>query len=256
MHTITVDDEQLAVNSLIRILKLVDPDGRHEGTIHAEQFLNYVAEHDVDIAFIDIDLYGTDGIRLTRRVSEMKPELNIVFYTGHPEFKPEALDLFASGYLVKPVTKADVERVISHLRYPIRKVRVQCFGFFEVLVNEQPLKFARKDSKEVFAYLIDRRGAEVSDEALRCLLWSEDEDTDKKKAYIRNIIYDIRNTFAALGIDDIIRSRQGYYCVNTQKLRCDYFDYLNGMQVRTAALHEYMEQFSSWAEETKQALFS
>lgn len=255
MHTITVDDEQIAVNSLLRLLRQIDPDGHHEGVIRAEQFMNYIAENNVDIAFIDVDLYGADGITLTKILSKNYPELNVILYTGHPEFKAEALDLYVSGYLVKPVLRADLEQALSHLRYPIRNVRVQCFGFFEVFVNEKPLKFARKDSKEVFAYLIDRRGAEVSDEMLRCLLWSEDEDTDKKKAYIRNIIYDIRNTFSSVGIEDIIFSRHGYYSVDIQKIKCDYYDFLNGKPVASLPLHEYMEQFSSWSVQTKEALF-
>lgn len=256
MHTITVDDEQLAINALLRILRKIDPTGHHEGVIRADQFMDYVKANDVDVAFIDVDLYGMTGIDLTKMLSNIKPRLNVVLYTGHPEYKPDAIDLFVSGYLIKPASKEDVEEVLQHLRYPIKQVRVQCFGFFEVFAGEQPLKFTRKDSKEVFAYLIDRRGAEVSDEALRCLLWAEEDDTDKKKVYIRNIIYDIRNAFAAVGVEDIIRSRQGYYCVNVGKIQCDYYDYLNGKTVRTARLREYMEQFSNWSCHTKNALFA
>ena len=256
MHTITVDDEQIAVNSLLRILRKINPDGQHEGVIRAEQFINYINSHDVDVAFIDVDLYDANGIALTRQLAKTHPKLNVILYTGHPEFKPDALDLFVSGYLVKPVTQPDLEQVLAHLRYPVRNVKVQCFGFFEVFVNDKPLKFGRKDSKEVFAYLVDRRGAEVSDEMIRYLLWSEEEDNDKKRTYVRNIIYDIRNTLASVGVEEIIISHQGYYCINVNKIKCDYYDWLNGIAVPTAQLHEYMEQFSSWSALTKQVLFS
>ena len=205
--------------------------------------------------FIDVDLYDTNGIILTKQLSKTHPKLNVILYTGHPEFKADALDLFVSGYIVKPVTKPDLERVLGHLRYPVRGVWVQCFGLFEVFVNDKPLRFGRKDSKEVFAYLIDRRGAEVSDEAIRCLLWSEKEDTEKKKNYVHNIIYDIRNTFSSVGIEDIIISRQGYYAIDPDKIRCDYYDWLKGENVSSAKTREYMEQFSSWSVATKCAIF-
>ncbi len=256
MHTITVDDEQPAVNSLLRLLRQVDPCGQHAGMVHTDQFLDYINTHDVDIAFIDVDLYDTDGLSLTKKLAKTHPELNVILYTGHPEFKPNALDLFVSGYRVNPVTRATLEQALTHLRYPIRNVRVQCFGFFEVFVNDKPLKFGRKDSKEVFAYLVDRRGAQVSDEMIRYLLWSEDEDNDKKRSYVRNIIYDIRNTFASVGIEEIIISHPRYYCINVNKIKCDYYDWLKGKSVPTVQLHEYMEQFSSWSLQTKNAIFA
>ena len=255
MKTIILDDEQLAIQSLTRLLRRIDPDGSHEGVRYAKDFLRYIEENAVDVAFVDVDLYDTDGITLTRQLANIRPELNVVIYTGHPEFKADAMDLFVSGYLVKPASEEDLRRVLSHLRYPLKPVRVQCFGHFEVYVGNHPLKFERKDSKEVFAYLIDRRGAEVSDDELRYLLWSEEEDTDKKRNYIHNIIYDIRNTFAACGIREIINSRRGFYSVDTASLRCDYFDYLEGKDVPTAKLCEYMEQFSAWSAATKRKLF-
>ena len=69
MHTITVDDEQPAVNSLLRLLRQVDPCGQHAGMVHTDQFLDYINTHDVDIAFIDVDLYDTDGLSLTKKLA-------------------------------------------------------------------------------------------------------------------------------------------------------------------------------------------
>ena len=47
----------------------------------------------------------------------------------------------ASGYIMKPVTKADVERELSDLRFPIipksnALLRVQCFGNFDVFTPD------------------------------------------------------------------------------------------------------------------------
>ena len=255
MQTITVDDERFARTALIRLLTKIDPEGIHEGVQNADELLAYVKEHDVEIAFVDVDMYGMDGITLTKELAVIKPDLNVIIYTGHPEFKADALDLYVSGYIVKPVSEEILVDAIDHLRYPIRQLKVQCFGPFEVFYGGQPVKFERKDSKEVLAYLIHKRGAEVSEEELRYLIWTEKEDTPKKKNYIRNIIYDIRTVFSRYGISDVINNSHGCYSVNVNKLKCDYYDYLDGKDISTSSLGEYMEQFSSWSGATKFKLF-
>lgn len=255
MHTITVDDERFAVHALLRLLRKYDPDGTHEGVLHASEFLDYLEAHPVDVAFVDVELTDSNGIALTRRVAEKYPEVNVVIYTGHPEYKADAMDVYASACLIKPVDMYDLEDAMDHLRHQLRKIRVQCFGYFEVFAGDTPLNFTRKDSKEVLAYLIDKRGASVSLDELRCVIWSEDEDSAQKKNYIRNIISDIRNAFARYGVRDVICNSTGYYAVDTSKLRCDFYDYLDGKFVPAARLGEYMEQFNEWSNATKIKLF-
>ena len=183
METIILDDEQAAINHLKRMLKRVDPDGTHTGVLTAEEFLKYIKTHNADAAFVDINLFNTDGMTITRQAAEIQPELNIIIYTGHPEYKAEALDLFVSGYLVKPVGIDDLKNVLSHLRYPLKNLYVQCFGHFEVFVNSKPMRFDRMDSKEVLAYLIDRRGAEVSDGELMNILWTRGTAIRKRSTF-------------------------------------------------------------------------
>ena len=67
MHTITVDDESLAVRAMLRELRKKDPDGTHIGMVKAAEFLEYVRNHpELDIAFIDVEM-KTDGITLTKK---------------------------------------------------------------------------------------------------------------------------------------------------------------------------------------------
>lgn len=255
MNTITVDDETFAINSLLRLLKKTDPNGTHTGVRDSAAFIEYVKNNPVDIAFVDVDLYGSNGLDLVKQLSEINKEINVIMYTGHSQFKAEALDLYVSGYIVKPVNAEDLAEVLNHLRYPIKDLRVQCFGHFEVFYGSLPVKFDRKDSKEVFAYLIDKKGAEVSESELRYLLWADNEDTPKKKSYIRTIISDIRNTFSNCGENEIIFNSRGYYYINPERLKCDYFDYLNGKYVQFAKFGKYMEQYGSWADPTRKVLY-
>lgn len=255
MRTITIDDERFAVNSLIRQLKTLDPKGEHVGVMQVDEFLEKIVESRYDIAFVDIDLRGMNGIALTKKVSDMLPELNIIIYSGHPEYKPDALDLYVSGYLVKPVYEDELKEALSHLRYPVKELSVRCYGIFEVFYGTEKVSFQRRDSKEVFAYLIDKCGSEVSGDELTELIFKDTADTDKKKNYLRNIIYDIRSTFSRYCDSEILLNTKGFYSVDMSKLKCDHYDYLTGRTAAMPKMDQYMEQYSSWSWHTKKSLF-
>lgn len=256
MQTITLDDETFAVSALLRLLKKIDPEGTHAGVNYSRDFFDYLEKHPVDVAFVDVDLSDTNGITVTKELAKRYPELNVVIYTGHPRYRADAMDVFASACIVKPVVEDDLRNALAHLRKRIRSVRIQCFGHFEVFAGDTPVKFDRRDSKEVLAYLIDKRGAEVSLDELRCVLWSEEEDTENKKNYIRNLISDIRSSLARYGLYDAVLNTRGFYYVDTMKLNCDFYDHLAGKDVPAARLGEYMEQYSVWSSGTKRKLFS
>ena len=258
MITVTLDDEQLAVNALTRMLKRIDPSGTHEGFVRMEDLLAYLENNYADIAFVDIDLgYAVNGLDLTKHLSENYPGLNIFIYTGHSDtdYRVQALDLYVCGYLLKPVSEEELRTAITKVRTPIRELRVQCFGYFEVFYGTSPVRFERKDSKEILAYLIDKRGAEVSEEELRYILFKESDDGDEKRTYIRSIIYDIRKSLGKYGIPkEMILNSKGAYSIDTSMLRCDLYDHLDGRNVPTARLGQYMEQYP-WAQEVKGRLF-
>lgn len=258
MITATLDDEQLAVNALLRKLKKIDPTGTHEGFVNLTDLMDYADRTRIDIMFIDIDLGSSiNGLELIRHLYDKYGDMNIIIYTGHPdaEYKMTALDNFVCGYLVKPVQEDEFREAIAHIRIPIRELHVQCFGYFEVFYGTSPVRFDRKDSKEVLAFLIDKRGAEVSEEELRCLVFREEDDGDSKRAYVRNIIYDIRKTLGKYGVPkEIIVNSKGSYSIDRSMLRCDFYDYLSGISVPSARLRQYMEQYT-WADNVRNSLF-
>ncbi|MBR1393321.1 MAG: response regulator [Ruminococcus sp.] len=258
MITATLDDEQLAVKSLIRRLRRIDPGGVHEGFVRLADFMDFADSRHIDIVFLDIDLGGAvNGLDLIRHLYEKHGDMNIIIYTGHPdpEYKVAALDSSVCGYIVKPVSEEELRTAIARVRIPIRELNVQCFGHFEVFYGTAPVRFDRKDSKEIFAYLIDKRGAEVSEEELRYILYKESDDGDEKRVYIRSIIYDIRKTLGKYGLPkEIILNSKGAYSIDRSMLRCDFYDYLDGRSVPAAKLGQYMEQYP-WAQEVKSRLF-
>ena len=71
MNIIAVDDEALALGYMLKILKEAAPGSRFKGFEDPFAALDYLRENPVDIAFLDIEMYGLNGIELAKRFKEM-----------------------------------------------------------------------------------------------------------------------------------------------------------------------------------------
>lgn len=256
MVTLTVDDRQLIVASVNTILQRLDPEGVHLGAYSGEEALQMALDSPLDAAFLDVQMPGIDGIALARRLQERYPLINIIFITGYKDYTLDAFELFASAYILKPVTEAKVAAALSHLRYNQVKfteglIRARCFGNFEVYHGEEPINFARSKSKELLAYLIDRNGAACTNDMIIGNLWPDKEPSEGIKSVVRTLTNDLRSSLEAVGAGSVIRKGRDELSVDVTKIDCDYFRLLQGDPI---AIHqfrgEYMEQYE-FAEETR-----
>lgn len=55
-----------------------------------------------DLAFLDIDMKGTDGLTLARQLRNVRPDAVIVFVTNFIQYAPEGYEVQAFRYLLKP----------------------------------------------------------------------------------------------------------------------------------------------------------
>jgi two-component SAPR family response regulator len=249
MIAIAVDDEVLMLGALVAAIE-ASPDitevTRFSG---CDEALNFVKENPVDVAFLDINMRGMGGLALAEKIVAVCPECKIVFCTGYEEYAIPAFKLHASGYLMKPVSAKDVQAEIDNIkgiRHKEKPIVVKCFGNFEVYARGEKLTFKRSKTKELFAFLVDRRGAGVTVAEIGVALWENDTE-QKNQNYIHQLFRDLRQTLNVIGIEDVFERNNYLYSINSDKIDCDYFEYLkNG---KPEFLGEYMSQYS-WAEET------
>ncbi|MBR5295177.1 MAG: response regulator, partial [Clostridia bacterium] len=202
-----------------------------------------------DVAFLDINMRGMGGLLLAEKIISSCPECKIVFCTGYEEYAISAFKLHASGYLLKPVSKKDVQVEIDNIKGILRKEKpltVKCFGNFEVLASGEKLTFKRSKTKELFAFLIDRNGAGVTASEIEAVLWESGME-QKNQNYIHQLFRDLRQTLEVVGMEEIFVRNNYQYSVNPEKIDCDYFNYLK--KGRPEFFGEYMSQYS-WAEAT------
>ena len=241
MRIIYVDDEQLALDKLDRLLGAVAPEAEKHGFLRAQEAMTFAERNVIDVALLDINMRVLDGVTMAKRLLSLYPRLNIIFCTGYAEYMPDALAMYCSGYLMKPITEDDLRTALKKLRYPVpeRKSRLElrCFGNFDVLCNGKPVAFKYRKTRELLAYLTDRNGAEVTTQEIMAAIFEA-----SKPSYFSNIRLDLLDTLDSLGVSEAVCAVYGRMRLVREKVTCDYFDYLDG---KDAAFHgEYMAQYS------------
>lgn len=256
MNIIAVDDEKLALETLVRSIRMAEENADVHSFREPDEAVEFVKANGCDVAFLDIKMRLITGIELAKTLKSIVPQLNIIFVTGFSDYTMEAFKLYASDYILKPATSDQIKKALLNLRNPIEvklknRVRIQCFGNFEIFVDEKPLTFKRARAKEVLAYLVDRQGASVTMGEIMTAMWDTGEDTIARKSNLRNLISEVKRALESVGIKDIIIKGKNSISIDTNKVDCDYYDYIKGVPYAINKYRgEYMLQYS-WADYTK-----
>ena len=255
MNILAVDDEYYALELMKRSLEEVAVDSTVYLCRDVMAALQTANETRIDVAFLDIHMPEKNGIELARDLKMINPKINIVFATGFSEYMKEGIDLRMSGYIMKPVTPEAVKIELENLRNPIewnteKRIKILTFGNFDVFVDGAPLKFERKQSKEILAYLIDKRGTSATYAELAAMLWEDEEYDRTKQKNLQVYIASLVKTLHSVDVKDLIlKNRQGIL-VNTKIVDCDYYRFLEGdTRVINSFTGQYMSTYS-WAEFT------
>ena len=136
------------------------------------------------------------------------------------------------------------------------KLRIQCFGNFEVFGENGIVRFSRSLSKEALAYLVDRRGAGCTVGEICSVLW-EDRTADKAlKSQCRVILGSLKKDLEQAGAGDVIVKYWNTWGIDTDKVKCDYYAFLRKDSDAVNSFRgEYMVQYS-WAEMTVGRLYN
>jgi two-component system LytT family response regulator len=78
-----------------------------------EEAVRRCAELKPDVVFLDVKMPVVPGDEAAKRISEKLPDTAIIFVTAHSEYMPDAFEVYAYDYLLKPFK---VDRVRQTLR--------------------------------------------------------------------------------------------------------------------------------------------
>lgn len=254
MRILITDDEMFMCEDLKEAIERVSPGNAYFFADGYNEATDVIESESIDVAFLDVNMPGLSGIELARRIKQISPDTNIIMVTAFEQYALQALKLFVSGYLLKPVIDSELAEVLENLRNPVleaakqdkKKVRVRCFGNFEMFYEGEPINFTRQKAKEMLAYLVCLKGAGAN-RAEICANLFEDQFEDKATVYLRKIVQSLNKDLEKLGLSDMFVHNRNYYAINTDMLDCDYYDYLAGKDNGDGYHGEFMTRYS-WAE--------
>jgi len=259
MHILAADDERMMLNMLVKSIEQAIPDAQVHAFERPVELLKFAGTFNCDVAFLDVKMGGMTGLELAKALKDMNPDINVIFVTGYTEYGVDAIQLHASGYIMKPVSPEKIIREMAELRRPLMPrpdavLRVQCFGYFEVFKGNEPVIFPRKYAKELLAYLVDRKGGACTSNEIITALWDGEGDILKHKSHLRTITVELKRTLDSIGAGNVLIRAHGQWAIRKDLIDCDYYRMMQGDVTATNAYHsEYMAQYS-WAEITAASL--
>jgi two-component SAPR family response regulator len=192
MHILATDDEQSALNVLTGAIQEAVPIAAVHGFRNPLEALEFMKKTKCEVAFLDIQMREMSGIVLARKLKEINPKVNIVFVTGYSQYANEAFVLHASGYVYKPVTKEKILEEMENLRNPVKwkskDIYVNTFGMFGLFVNGDEVSFGREKSKELLAYLVDKKGRSATRKELAEVLFEREDYSRATQDYLSKIV--------------------------------------------------------------------
>ena len=194
-----------------------------------EDFLNFLNNGEGEFTYFDYKAETTKRIRAVCTQKDIYPKspMYVVLYSVDDENE-----------------KNKKEKKDNHI------VSIRTFGYFDVFVDNKPIAFKIKKSKELLAVLVDRKGGFVSSEEAISYLWEDEPANTLTFSRYRKVALRLKNTLEEYGISDIVETEDGKRRIVVEKVNCDLYDYLSGKEEYSQLFKgSYLNNYS-WGETT------
>jgi two-component system LytT family response regulator len=116
IRTIIVDDEVFICDMLYRLLAAFDELEVVQVFSSPVDALLFLADHSVDLIFLDVQMPQMDGFEFLDRLNESMEVPSIIFVTGFEEFAVKAIKRAAFDFLIKPVNSDELAETIRRFK--------------------------------------------------------------------------------------------------------------------------------------------
>lgn len=187
------------------------------------------------VAFIDVAMPGMNGMELATAITKkLGRRVHIVFVTAHEEYALPAFDVWATDYLLKPVSRARFDQTIKRLDsifaekseeetlQPARnEIMVHLFGKLEITRNGESMASWRTAKvRELFAFFLHNRNRSIYRDTLLETLW-EGMNPNQALANLNTSNYYLRRYLEKSGSDITLMYDSGYYSIDLGSSACD-----------------------------------
>jgi two-component system LytT family response regulator len=136
MRVLLVDDEQLALDRLRTFFADISGVEVVGEANDGDEALRLIEEQRPDIVILDIQMPGKSGLRTAASI-DVDPKPELVFVTAHEHYAPDAFEIDAADYLLKPIRFDRLRQAIERAGHR-RRLREQAerAGVLEAEVAE------------------------------------------------------------------------------------------------------------------------
>lgn len=186
MRIVLVEDNKMLASGICKSLQDSGHSVEHfvDGTLAD----NYLRHESSDLAILDINLPGLDGLEITRRLRQRGQTFPVIMLTARDETddRVKGLDAGADDYLVKPFAIEELEariRALSRRRSNLAPVKESigqlCFdrAARRLYLDEQELNLSRRELT-LFETLLDRQSRFISKSDLADTLYGVGSEVD------------------------------------------------------------------------------
>ncbi|MCG8484004.1 MAG: response regulator, partial [Clostridia bacterium] len=173
-----------------------------------------------DVAFLDIEMPGLNGIELATKLIKEDEEMDMVFVTAYEQYAINAFQLNAINYILKPIDQDSVDETIKRLlkkrgkreEQSNKDVKIELFGDICIIEENEnrKVKWMTNKVEELFALLIINRKSGVSKWKIIDLLWGE-INSKKAEQSLYTTIFRLKKALKEIGIHVSIKNNTGIY---------------------------------------------
>ena len=124
IRLLLADDQALVRGALAALLDL-EPDLSVVAEVGSgDRVVSAAAEHEPDVALLDVEMPGMDGIEATRALKQARPATRVLIVTtfGRPGFLRRALQAGADGFVVKDTPARQLADAVRRVHAGLRVV--------------------------------------------------------------------------------------------------------------------------------------
>ncbi|SDB29811.1 response regulator [Eubacterium oxidoreducens] len=117
MTIIALADKLPELERLIQMIEAESPQAEVWGFSQTKSARECIERVGCDVLFVDVILQDASGLEFAKEIMELNPEVNVIFTAESTSFANAAFQLYASGYITKPLTPQKVAKELHELRY-------------------------------------------------------------------------------------------------------------------------------------------
>lgn len=175
IKVLIVDDHEIFRLGLKRILNRIKKVKVVGEAANGQEFLEKLAEIDVDVVLLDIEMPMLNGIEAAKIAKTIKPEVRIAALTmfNQDEYIQSMLDAGVRGFIMKNVTKENLSSAINNIYKGKTYFSEEIWDFFS-------RKLVQTDEDEPIKPKLTRRQQEI----LQLICEGLDNEAIAEKLYI------------------------------------------------------------------------